>query len=123
MNGRWPFRPGTALGIAIMVIIALGVGVWISREAQSNLPMGFVGAGESVYYEYCSECHGDWGEGTPEGPSLLIPGLTRDAFSNDQMDKVIGKGTGAMPRLELDRQETADVIAYVRDLQDAAGLG
>lgn len=123
MNGRWPFRPGTALGIAIMVLIAIGVGFWLSREARSNLPVGFAGAGEPVFYEYCSGCHGDWGGGTAAGPSLLVPGLTRDGFSNDEMSKVIRKGTGTMPGFGLDLQETADVIAFVRDLQDAAGPG
>lgn len=122
MNGRWPFRPGTALGIAIMVLLAIGVSMWLTREAQSNLPVGFVGAGEPVYWEYCSDCHGNWGDGTEAGPSLLVPGLTRPGYSNQEMADAARKGTGSMPGFDLDLQEAADVVAYVRDLQEAAGL-
>ena len=122
MNGRWPFRPGTALGIGILVLLTIGVSVCLSKAAEDALPMGFAAAGEPVYDEYCSGCHDQWGEGTTAGPSLLVPGLARPGYSNEKMADVIRKGVGSMPGSGLDREEAANVIAYVRDLQEAAGL-
>jgi len=122
MNGHWPFRPGTAVGVGILVLLAIGVSVLLSKAAEDALPQGFAGAGEPVYGESCSACHGLWGEGTAVGPSLLVVGLARPGYSNERMADAIRKGTGSMPGSDIDLEEAANVVAYVRDLQEAAGL-
>ena len=80
--------------------------------AGGDLPEGDIAAGEQVFADTCAACHGADGTGGI-GPSLLdeVP----DA-SDAELQDVIQNGEGEMPAQSLDDQQTADVIAYMRDL-------
>jgi quinohemoprotein ethanol dehydrogenase len=79
-------------------------------ESQSTAKDGDPKAGEDVYAENCSVCHGADGGGGNGGPSILqLQGTPADALQQ------IEKGGGGMPAFEstLTPQQIADVHAYV----------
>jgi mono/diheme cytochrome c family protein len=90
---------------------SLGAMVLVGCQG-GDLPDGDIAAGEQVFADTCAVCHGADGTGGI-GPSLLdeVP----DA-SDAELQDVIQNGDGEMPAQSLDDQQTADVIAYMRDL-------
>jgi mono/diheme cytochrome c family protein len=73
-------------------------------------------AGAKVFAETCaqSNCHGPDGSGSdPKSDAAdlrkVVPGL-----SDAEIESRIENGFGLMAPVDLDEQETADVIAYVR---------
>jgi mono/diheme cytochrome c family protein len=111
----WPFRSGTALGIGVMVLLTIVVAALMNHAAQGQLPVGYSEPGAYVFDERCGGCHGSWGEGG-EGPALVDPAYGRDVFDNSTMVAAIQSTHGATIA-DLTKQETADIIAFVRDLQ------
>ncbi len=85
-----------------------------SSDEATDVSDGLVGdaaAGATLFTNNCSFCHGaDGGGGS--GPSLidLVPTL-EDA----DITGTITEGQGNMPAIDLDDQELADVLAYLRD--------
>ena len=123
MNGRWPFRQGTALGIGLLMLMAIAVIAMMGHAADGQLPMGYAPPGEYVFADNCAGCHGYFGYGTDQGPSLIEADYARPALARDDLADVIRKGTELMPAFDfLDRQEIADTIAFVREVQAEAGL-
>ena len=137
---RFPFRPGTALALGVLVLFGIlgavllnnmiGDGVviggddpdWID-EGDAGLLLGDSAEGRGLFEERCAGCHGTAGGGTVAGPTLLADWLAESAFSDDDMAGIIKGGMGPMPPFRwLDAQEMADVVAYVRELQQLAGL-
>ena len=72
---------------------------------------GRVDCGEIVYFTHCAGCHGDNGEGGPNGQILFghISG-----HGDFDLIRSIVEGEGTMPPQDLESQEVADVIAYMR---------
>ena len=72
---------------------------------------GRVDCGEVIYFEHCAVCHGENGEGGPNGQVLLghISG-----HGDFDLIRSIVEGEGAMPPQDLESQEVADVVAYMR---------
>lgn len=73
---------------------------------------GRVDCGEEVYITACANCHGAQGQGTPNGQGLVghIQG-----HSDIELIQSIVYGEGSMPPINLENQEVADVIAYMRE--------
>tara|TARA_B110000037_G_C16967873_1_gene443767 strand:+ start:210 stop:656 length:447 start_codon:yes stop_codon:yes gene_type:complete len=67
--------------------------------------------GEEVYLNRCSGCHGNDGEGTPNGQKLDGE-LTNHI--DDEIIASIVNGEGEMPPQNLHPQEVADVLDYLR---------
>lgn len=123
MYGRWPFRQGTALGIAILVLLAIAVVAMMQHAADGQLPVGYGPPGEYAFAEHCAGCHGDYGYGTDQGPSLIDARYTRPELTRDEFADVIRDGTRGMPAFDhLEPQEIADIIAFVYEVQFDAGL-
>jgi mono/diheme cytochrome c family protein len=123
MHGRWPFRHGAALGIAILVLLAIAVTALLQRAADRHLPLGYAAEGENVFADGCARCHGDFGYGTALAPSLIETAYARPDFTRDDFADVIRNGSGLMPSFEeLPAQDVADAVAFIRDIQTESGL-
>jgi cytochrome c5 len=72
---------------------------------------GRVDCGEEVYMLACANCHGVDGEGTPNGQGLI--GHIQGHSDSDLIHSIVD-GEGTMPPQDLESQEVADVIAYMR---------
>lgn len=113
---RWPFRHGAALGVGIMVLLAIGTVALINATAPTVLPLGFASDGVFVYEEACAGCHGAYAEGTGIAPALVGEGTVTDTRSASGIaDRVRKHHDGAAPGVPAD-QDLADAIAYLREL-------
>ena len=72
---------------------------------------GRVDCGEDVYMSACANCHGAQGQGTASGQGLQghVQG-----HSDLELIQSIVYGEGTMPPIDLENQEVADVLAYMR---------
>lgn len=92
--------------------------------------VGDPAAGEQIYADFCGACHGRDFEGSVQGPSHLDavydPIVTTDAEFRDAIRngaKMKNYDFGNMPPIRsLDDQQVADVIAYVRSVQEERGF-
>ena len=83
-------------------------------ESASPLELeGRISCGEEVYLNRCSGCHGEFGEGTPQGQEL---NGHIDAHDDATLLLSIQFGEGDMPPQNLQPQEAADVLAYMRSV-------
>jgi mono/diheme cytochrome c family protein len=84
---------------------------------------GDVNVGKGVYQALCARCHGAAGEGGALPGNVAVPAVAnaavQDALSDAQMARSIALGKGAMPsfRSELNRDQLAGVIAFIRTLK------
>ena len=86
--------------------------------------------GESLYANNCVACHGPAGTGTTVGPPLVHIVYEPSHHSDESFQRAVAEGVvahhwdfGPMPAMPgLDRDEVADIIAYVRALQREAGI-
>ena len=72
---------------------------------------GRVDCGEEVYMRQCATCHGAQGEGTENGQ--VLQGHIQGHGNFDLIQSIV-YGEGTMPPQNLENQEVADVIAYMR---------
>jgi len=118
---RWPLRHGTALGMAIMMVLGIGTVALLNARAAGALPIGYAAEGIYVYEGSCAPCHGYEGEGTSVAPALVGDSWATDVLSWDGLADRIDNPTGGMPEFALDRQDMADTIAYLKDLHTYGG--
>lgn len=86
--------------------------------------------GESLFDTNCAVCHGPAGSGTTIGPPLVHIVYEPSHHSDESFQRAVAEGVvahhwdfGPMPAMPgLDRDEVADIIAYVRALQREAGI-
>ena len=78
---------------------------------------GDVTSGQSLYQRDCVACHGDKGQGTASGKTL-IDDHAKDHSDGELADTIID-GNGDMPSFgnQYTDQEISDVLAYIRTLQ------
>jgi mono/diheme cytochrome c family protein len=123
MYGRWPFRQGTALGIGVMMLLAIGVIAMLQSAASGQLPVGYPFEGEYAFADHCGGCHGAYAYGTEQAPSLITSEFAADELDRDGFADTIRDGVGTMPGFDdLEKQEVADIIAFVREIRLEAGL-
>lgn len=74
-------------------------------------------AGSDKYDLFCSSCHGADGTAGVQVDGVPATDLTQSVpgLSDDELASTIQQGFGAMPVQQLDDNETADVIAYLRE--------
>lgn len=87
-------------------------------------------AGESFFREHCTKCHGTHAVGTDSGPALVHP-YYRPAHHADQAFVLaLRQGVSAHhwrfgdmpPQPQVPDSQVAPIVAYVRWLQQAAGI-
>jgi mono/diheme cytochrome c family protein len=86
--------------------------------------------GEELFAANCAVCHGPQGQGTATGPPLVHVIYEPGHHSDESFHLAVQRGVqahhwdfGPMPAIPgLDRDEVADIITYVRDLQRDAGI-
>lgn len=86
--------------------------------------------GEQLFAANCAACHGEGATGTAAGPPLLHEIYEPGHHSDEAFQVAVSRGSpqhhwtfGPMPAIPgLDRQEVADITAYVRGLQREAGI-
>ena len=101
----------------------------VSPSACKPVPEVFV-AGESLYNVYFARCHGPSAAGTERGPSLLSIIYAPTHHSDASFLLAVNQGVparhwrfGDMPAMpEVRQEEVADIILYVRWLQEQAGI-
>jgi mono/diheme cytochrome c family protein len=94
------------------------------------LPAGDAAAGEPVYQQSCASCHGDDLRGTDRGPSHLSQVYEPNHHPDAAFVAAVRNGSaqhhwdfGDMPAVEgLTDEQIADVIAYVRSVQESEGF-
>ncbi len=113
--------------MAALLVTMAGCGTGTAADAPGP---GDAARGESVFNENCSACHGIAAVGTDSGPPLVhdlyLPGHHADfAFTSAVRNGVRAHhwSFGSMPSIPgVSDLDIADIVAYVRGLQRAAGL-
>lgn len=114
-----------AVAVASLLLAACGGG-----GATIDASQGDVAAGRAAFDTYCAACHGEELRGTSSGPPLLSDIYVPSHHADAAFVLAIKRGVqphhfdfGPMAAIPgLSDQQIADIIAYVRDEQRAAGL-
>jgi mono/diheme cytochrome c family protein len=86
--------------------------------------------GQELFQRTCAACHGPMADGTSSGPPLVHEVYEPGHHSDESFQIAVAQGTpqhhwdyGPMPPVGgLDRQDVADITAWIRDLQREAGI-
>jgi mono/diheme cytochrome c family protein len=86
--------------------------------------------GGELFAANCAVCHGPVGEGAPAGPPLVHVIYEPSHHSDEAFQIAVARGVqphhwdfGPMPPVSgLDRDDVADITAWVRELQREAGI-
>jgi mono/diheme cytochrome c family protein len=89
-----------------------------------------VDRGEDLFAANCAVCHGPVGEGTAAGPPLVHEIYEPSHHSDESFQIAVARGVqphhwgfGPMPPVGgLDRDDVADITAWVRERQREAGI-
>ena len=127
------------VGAAILLLIGV---LWLSGALRSKgevpqqrsvraiaVPSAFK-VGETSFVAYCARCHGPSADGTEQGPSLLWRIYTPNHHSDASFSQAVNQGVrahhwrfGDMPAIpDVTPDDVAQIIAYVRWLQQQAGV-
>jgi mono/diheme cytochrome c family protein len=116
-----------ALAVVVGVVVAAG-----GDEEQPTTPReAQLATGAAIFDASCSTCHGDDLTGTFVGPPLVDDIYAPDHHGDDAIRAAIADGVqphhwdfAAMPPIGgLDAAEVEAVIAHIRAVQEAAGVG
>jgi mono/diheme cytochrome c family protein len=121
-RGGWPIA-----AVAVVLVTAC------SAEGTSSAPGAASvdeARGEQLFDANCAMCHGPAGTGTTSGPPLVHEIYEPGHHSDEAFQLAVAQGSpqhhwdfGPMPSIAgLDRDEVADITAYVRTLQRDAGI-
>ncbi|MFV9673262.1 MAG: c-type cytochrome [Acidimicrobiia bacterium] len=121
----WGIGAGVIVALVIAVVATGGGSVSGEVVGQGN-PV----AGKVVFEGTCAACHGVEGVGTEAGPPLVHAYYRPGHHADGAFTLAIRNGVqphhwnfGAMPpQPDLSDQDIADVTAYVRQIQEAAGV-
>ena len=116
-------RPGLTYVVVLGMIGALGC-------VTTAIAQGNIVAGQQLYQQRCSPCHGADGKANTPTAQALNPkprdhtdGAYMNALSHDHLFKVIKQGGTAVgkspimpPQADLNEQQIQDVIAFVRSV-------
>src|SRR5919201_2235034 len=102
---------------------------YLSSAADRASPITLASAGQAIFKDQCTTCHGDNGDRVPVAPLNVKAFL--DSRSDAQLADVIARGTGVMPPFGkrpgvatgLSDQQVKSVVAYLRSNVDAGVAG
>lgn len=122
-------------GAGGVVVVALAVAIVVAGGGAPAPVTGTIGIGDPVagkvaFEETCAACHGVEGVGTEVGPPLVHPYYRPGHHADAAFVLAVRNGVqphhwnfGPMPpQPQLSDQDIADVTAYVRRIQEAAGV-
>jgi mono/diheme cytochrome c family protein len=120
-------RRAAPLLLALLVVLA-ACGDDPGEPTAAGAPD--VARGQELFVANCAVCHGPLGEGSATGPPLVHPIYEPSHHSDEAFHLAVQRGVqphhwdyGPMPAIPgLDRDEVADIIAYIRGLQRDAGI-
>jgi ubiquinol-cytochrome c reductase cytochrome c subunit len=105
--------------LAAGAVVALIPGAMTSGNESTNSVAGDVDAGHTVFIARCASCHGDSGQGTARGPSLVGVGAAAADFElrTGRMPFSGQPGTQAVRKPPaFDDSTISDLVAYVASL-------
>jgi ubiquinol-cytochrome c reductase cytochrome c subunit len=110
-------RPGWLL-VAVVAgcgLLQLGIG---GRSATAAQPAQAAGRGRELYQQSCATCHGQHGEGTERGPSLVGVGAASADFylSTGRMPITQEERSPARRRPAFGQADVDALVAYVASL-------
>src|SRR5271168_3462304 len=76
-----------------------------------------VARGKAIYGVNCNFCHGSDARGGEGGPNLLRSELVLNDLNGERIAPVVQNGRGEMPKLNLSREQVAQVAAYIHSFQ------
>lgn len=117
-----------AVGVALTVVACDGGDD--ADPAASGVAEVDTSRGEQLYQANCVACHGQLGRGTDAGPPLVHIVYEPSHHPDEAFQRAVAEGVvehhwdfGPMPPISgLDRDEVADITAYIRELQREAGI-
>ncbi len=118
--------------IVVIVLSAALLAAACSGEAAEgpDLTGGDPVAGEAAFQQSCAGCHGADARGNEVGPTLIDEIYAPDHHSDEAFWLAVRTGVrqhhwdfGPMPAIRgVSDRDVADMIAWVRELQEAAGI-
>lgn len=123
-----PLRVSTLAVFVVAGLVASGCGGGGLQPEPS--PPGVADAGRVVFAASCAGCHGERARGTTNGPPLVDRIYEPSHHADVAFVLAVRNGSrqhhwgfGDMPPVpDIDDREIADTIAYVRRLQQDAGI-
>ena len=114
----------------VLAVIAVAVVIAACGADSGPLGVGDPERGEQVFTTNCVACHGTGAMGTANGPPLVHERYREEVFPDERIADAVRNGApqrnwnfGRMPGIGgLDADDVSDLIAYLRQLQDDAGL-
>ncbi len=76
-----------------------------------------IARGKALYGVNCNFCHGSDARGGEGGPNLLRSELVLNDQNGERIATVVQNGRGEMPKLNLSREQVAEVAAFIHSFQ------
>ncbi|MCH7555372.1 MAG: cytochrome c [Proteobacteria bacterium] len=123
--------------VAAVVALGIGVTLWYTdapRPAREGLVQprfsALALAGNIAYDKNCASCHGVQGAGSDKGPPLIHDIYNPGHHNDESFFRAARRGVprhhwnfGDMPpQPQASRQDIAEIIRYIRELQEANGI-
>jgi len=116
------------------LLVACSEGTEAERLARLHLPpadyVADASRGAALFRNQCANCHGVNAQGSKTGPPLVSPVYRQDHHANLAFHWAVRDGVrqhhwkfGDMPaQKEIDPEQAADIVAWVRLRQREAGI-
>ncbi len=118
------------LGMAFLAALVTGLSNQANAKDQPYKVPFSLAFGKTTYDAKCAECHGQWADGTEQGPPLVHIYYEPGHHGDQMFHRAISNGVkqhhwqfGDMKPLEgIDNTQATAVIKFVRWLQEQNGI-
>jgi mono/diheme cytochrome c family protein len=116
--------------VALAALAACGSDDDGASDATGTAVAADTDRGQELFAANCAVCHGPAADGSPAGPPLVHEIYEPSHHSDEAFQVAVANGVqphhwdfGPMPPIGgLDRDDVADITAWVRELQRDAGI-